>query len=235
MANKDYYASLGVSKNATEAEIKKAYKKKAMEYHPDKNAGDKKAEAKFKEINEAYQTLGDATKRKNYDQFGSADWNPFGGMGGNPFGGGGYRSSGQAGGFEDIFSGFGGMGGQSGGFEFDIGDLFGGGRKQSKRSEPRHEEPKKEIVNLDVTETIEIPFFDFLYDTSVSVKTVYNKVLTLKVKAGTKPGTKFKISGKWRSADWKTGDMFVIVDAKMPKLPLDTTVGKMIEAIRYQI
>lgn len=73
MANKDYYASLGVSKNATEAEIKKAYKKKAMEYHPDKNAGDKKAEAKFKEINEAYQTLGDATKRKNYDQFGSAD------------------------------------------------------------------------------------------------------------------------------------------------------------------
>lgn len=117
-------------------------------------------------------------------------------MGGNPFGGGGYRSSGQSGGFEDIFSQFGGMGGQSGGFEFDIGDLFGGGRKQSKRSEPRHEEPKKEIVNLDVTETIEIPFFDFLYDTSVSVKTVYNKVLTLKVKAGTKPGTKFKISGK---------------------------------------
>lgn len=69
----DYYASLGVSKSATEAEIKKAYKKKAMQYHPDKNAGDKKAEAKFKEINEAYQTLGDATKRKNYDQFGSAE------------------------------------------------------------------------------------------------------------------------------------------------------------------
>jgi molecular chaperone DnaJ len=74
----DYYASLGVSKTATEAEIKKAYKKKAMQYHPDKNAGDKKAEAKFKEINEAYQTLGDTTKRKNYDQFGSADGNPFG-------------------------------------------------------------------------------------------------------------------------------------------------------------
>ena len=74
----DYYASLGVSKTATEAEIKKAYKKKAMQYHPDKNAGDKKAEAKFKEINEAYQTLGDVTKRKNYDQFGSADGSPFG-------------------------------------------------------------------------------------------------------------------------------------------------------------
>ena len=235
MANKDYYASLGVSKNATEAEIKKAYKKKAMEYHPDKNQGDKKAEAKFKEINEAYQTLGDSTKRKNYDQFGSAEGNPFGGMGGNPFWWGQYRSSGQSGGFEDIFSQFGGMGGQSGGFEFDIGDLFGWGRKQSKRSEPKHEEPKKEIINLDVTETIEIPFFDFLYDTQISIKTVYNKVLTLKIKAWTKPWTKFKISGKWRSADGKTGDMFVIVDAKMPKIPLDKTVEKMIEAIRYQI
>ncbi len=239
MANKDYYASLGVSKTATEAEIKKAYKKKAMEYHPDKNAGDKKAEAKFKEINEAYQVLGDTAKRQNYDQFGSAEGNPFGGMGGNPFGWGRSGSrwqSGraQSGGFEDIFSQFGGMG--WGGVEFDIGDLFGGGgRTQSRQQTPREEEPKKEIQNLDVTETIEIPWFDFLYDTSISVKTVYNKVLTLKIKAGTKPGTKFKISGKWRTADGRTGDMFVIVDAKMPKLPLDPTVEKMIEAIRYQI
>jgi len=57
MSAKDYYTSLGISKNATEAEIKKAYKKQAMQYHPDRNTGDKKAEAKFKEINEAYQTL----------------------------------------------------------------------------------------------------------------------------------------------------------------------------------
>ena len=234
MANTDYYASLGVNKTATEAEIKKAYKKKAMQYHPDKNAGDKKAEAKFKEINEAYQTLGDTTKRKNYDQFGSAEWNPFGGMGGNPFGGGRSNTRSQSSGFEDIFWGFGGMG--WGGVEFDIWDLFGWwSRSQSRRQAPREEEPKKEIQNLDVTETVEIPFFDFLYDTSITVKTVYSKVLTLKVKAGTKPGTKFKISGKWRTADGRTGDMFVIIDAKMPKLPLDPTVEKMIEAIRYQI
>lgn len=234
MANTDYYASLGVNKTATEAEIKKAYKKKAMQYHPDKNAGDKKAEAKFKEINEAYQTLGDTTKRKNYDQFGSAEWNPFGGMGGNPFGGGRSNTRSQSGGFEDIFWGFGGMGG--GGVEFDIWDLFGWwSRSQSRRQAPREEEPKKEIQNLDVTETVEIPFFDFLYDTSITVKTVYSKVLTLKVKAGSKPGTKFKITGKWRTADGKTGDMFVIVDAKMPKTPLDPTVAKMIEAIRYQV
>ena len=232
--SKNYYESLGVTKTATEAEIKKAYKKMAMQYHPDKNAGDKKAEAKFKEINEAYQVLGDKEKRKNYDQFGSAEGSPFGGMGGNPFGWGQSRRSGQAGGFEDIFSQFGWMG-WSGGVEFDLGDLFGGWGKRSRKTEPEYEEPKKEIPNLDVTETIEIPFFDFLYDTSLSVKTVYGKVLTLKVKAGTKPGTKFKISGKWRTIDWKTGDMFVIVDAKMPRFPLDPSVAKMIEAVRYQV
>jgi DnaJ-class molecular chaperone len=75
-----------------------------------------------------------------------------------------------------------------------MGDMFGGGRSQS-RQRPEPETPK-EIINLDVTENIEIPYLDFLYDTSLTVKTVYGKVLTLKVKAGTKPGTKFKISGK---------------------------------------
>jgi DnaJ-class molecular chaperone len=76
-----------------------------------------------------------------------------------------------------------------------MGDMFGGGgRSQSRqKAEP---EGSKEIINLDVTETVLIPFFDFLYDTSLTVKTVYSKILTLKVKAGTKPGTKFKISGK---------------------------------------
>ncbi len=75
----NYYDILGVSKSANETEIKKAYKKQAMQYHPDRNTGDKKAEAKFKEINEAYQTLGDKQKKKNYDQFGSPEGNPFGG------------------------------------------------------------------------------------------------------------------------------------------------------------
>ncbi|MFZ2255954.1 MAG: DnaJ C-terminal domain-containing protein [Patescibacteria group bacterium] len=75
-----------------------------------------------------------------------------------------------------------------------MGDIFGGGgrtKKSQKQTEPKAEKP-----NLDVTLTVEIPFFDFLYDTSISVQTVYNKTLSLKVKAGTKPGTKFKISGK---------------------------------------
>ncbi len=129
-----------------------------------------------------------------------------------------------------MFSQFGG----GGDVEFDIGDLFSGGRTQS-RQQPREPEPVKEIPNLDVTETVLIPFFDFLYDTSISVKTVYGKVLTLKVKAGTKPGTKFKVSGNGRSQDGKTGDMFVIVDAKMPRTPLEPNIAQMIEAIRYQV
>ena len=70
MAGKDYYGVLGVSQNASEREIKQAYRKLARQYHPDVNAGDKSAEAKFKQINEAYEVLSDKEKRRKYDQFG---------------------------------------------------------------------------------------------------------------------------------------------------------------------
>jgi DnaJ-class molecular chaperone len=72
MKNKDYYAALGVARGATEDEIKKAYRKLAMQYHPDRNKGDKKAEEKFKEISEAYAVLSDKEKRAQFDQFGAA-------------------------------------------------------------------------------------------------------------------------------------------------------------------
>lgn len=122
MSNKDLYSLLGVAKSATGDEIKKAYRKLAMQYHPDKNKGDKKAEEKFKEINAAYEVLGDAKKRKEYDTFGSAG----GGFSGFSGAHGGQQGFG---GFEDIFSQFGGGGVRGGSqhFEFDLGDLFGGG------------------------------------------------------------------------------------------------------------
>ena len=237
---KNYYDILGVPKSASEADIKKAYKKMAMQHHPDRNKWDKKAEAKFKEINEAYQTLWDTKKKANYDQFGSAEGASWSGGGQGGFSG--FRwQTGQDqgfGGFEDIFSQFGGGGRQSGGIEFDIGDLFGnmgsGGRQKQQRSQ--YEEPKNEEIqpNLDVTETVEIPFLDFLFDTSISVKTVYGKHLSLKVKAGTKPGTKYKISGKWRTSDGRTGDMYVIVDAQMPK-DIPTSLQPMVDALRSQL
>lgn len=113
MANKDYYNVLGVDKKASADDIKSAYRKLAKKYHPDLNKDSKEAAEKFKEINEAYEVLGDEKKRANYDQYGSAEGQPnFGDFfGGN---GGGFSSSGGFGGFGDIFG--------------DIFSAFGGGR-----------------------------------------------------------------------------------------------------------
>ena len=110
MAEKrDYYEVLGVNKSADEAEIKKAYRSLAKKYHPDMNPGDKEAEAKFKEVNEAYDVLSDPDKKSKYDQYGHAAFDPSSGMGG------GFGGFGDFGGFDinDIFSSFfgGGMGG----------------------------------------------------------------------------------------------------------------------------
>ncbi|GAB7204499.1 hypothetical protein OS21_09880 [Dickeya oryzae] len=86
MAKQDYYEILGVAKGADERDIKKAYKRLAMKYHPDRNPGDKEAEAKFKEVKEAYEILTDAQKRAAYDQYGHAAFEQ-GGMGGGGAGG----------------------------------------------------------------------------------------------------------------------------------------------------
>lgn len=229
--SKNYYEILWVAKNATTDEIKKSYKKMAMKYHPDRNKWDKEAEKKFKEINEAYQVLLDEQKKKNYDQFGSSDFSWFSG-GSNPFGWGFGWNSGFD--FSDIFGNFGGWKYQNANsFDFDFSEFFGwmNSTKAKQNSEPK---TKKQDENLDVTEKVEIPFMDFLFDTQINVRTVYGKNLTLKVKSGTKPGTKFKITGEWRQNNWKKGDMFVIVDAKMPK-EIPEHIKKMIEAIRYEL
>jgi len=117
MAEKrDYYEILEVGKTATVEEIKKAYRKKAIQYHPDKNPGDKEAEEKFKEAAEAYEVLSDANKRARYDQFGHAG---VGGAAGGGFGGGGMS-------MEDIFSQFGDIFGSFGGFGGFGGSSWGG-------------------------------------------------------------------------------------------------------------
>ncbi|MFD0897359.1 molecular chaperone DnaJ [Loigolactobacillus binensis] len=111
MADKDYYETLGVSRDASQDEIKRAYRKLSKKYHPDLNKAPD-AEQKFKDISEAYETLGDADKRAQYDQYGSAGPQGQGGFGGQGFGG--FSGGGQSfGGFDDIFSQFfGGGGGQ---------------------------------------------------------------------------------------------------------------------------
>lgn len=115
VAEKDYYKILGIGKDASKEEIKKAYKKMAKKYHPDLNAGDETAEKKFKEVNEAASVLGDDNKRAQYDQFGTEGMK-FGGQGGPGGGFGGFNFSGSGFDFNDIFDSFfgGGMGGFGG-------------------------------------------------------------------------------------------------------------------------
>lgn len=134
MANenkRDYYEVLGVDKNASPEEIKKAYRKLAMKYHPDQNPGDKSAEEKFKEVNEAYEILSDAEKKSRYDQFGFAGVDPNYGAGA----GSGFEGFGGFGGFGDIFS-----------------DLFGGGFGFGGDSGRRANAPRQgENVSAQVT------------------------------------------------------------------------------------
>ena len=123
---RDYYEVLGVEKTASADEIKRAYRKSAMKYHPDRNPGDKEAEEKFKELGEAYEVLSNDEKRQRYDQFGFAGVDPnYGaGQGGNPFGGSGFGGFGD---FGDIFG--------------DIfGGAFGGGSSRSNANAPRRGE-----------------------------------------------------------------------------------------------
>ena len=133
---RDYYEVLGVDKKASAEEIKKAYRKSAMKYHPDRNPGDKEAEAKFKEANEAYDVLSDNEKRQKYDQYGHAAFDPS--MGGG--------------------SGFGGFGGFGGG-DFDFGDIFssffgggGGGGSRSRRNMPIDGEDVSTRITIDFEE-----------------------------------------------------------------------------------
>ena len=201
---KDFYRTLGVSKDASEADIKKTYRKLARKYHPDSNAGDAAAEAKFKEISEAYAVLSDKEERAEYDQIRAM------GAGGARFtsGGGG---GGQ--GFEDVFGGmFGGgrggahFGGQPGGFQGggyeDIFNMFGGG--------PRGPQPGRDIQ---ASTTLD-------FETAVTGKTVTlqapNGPIKVKIPAGVADGQKIKVRGKGEPSPngGQAGDIIVTVNVR---------------------
>ena len=151
--DKDFYATLGVSKDATADEIKKKYRKLARELHPDKNPGDKKAEERFKEVSEAYDVLQDADKRKEYDEarelFASGAFAPGGGYGGGGFGGG-YGGGQYTVNMEDLF------GNDSGGFGDFLGGLFNrGGGGGGRRPQPRRGQDLESQITLSFNDALD--------------------------------------------------------------------------------
>ena len=178
MAKRDYYEVLGVNKNATDDELKKAYRKLAKKYHPDANPDNKKeAEAKFKEVNEAYETLSDPQKRRMYDQFGPDGPQGFGGSGGQgPFGQGGYYSYTSSG-----FNGFDDFG--------DLGDIFSsffGGGFGGRSSSRRQNGPRK---GADLNATIDITFEQSFSGVEKEIAITRNEECSTCHGTGAKPGT----------------------------------------------
>ena len=205
---RDYYEILGVSKNASDDEIKKAYRKLAIKYHPDKNPGDKEAEAKFKEINEAHDVLSDKQKRARYDQFGRAGVGGagFGGTG-NPFGAG--NPFGRAGGFNYNGQTFNFEFGNGGVFDDIIGNIFGFGAAGVRR--PRR--------GADYQVAVTLTFEEAIFGTT---KTVNNNGSDLKVKipAGIDDGMSVRLRGKGGPAPEggsEPGDLYVRVRVKPHK------------------
>src|SRR4030042_7516 len=178
MEYRDYYQTLGVARNASEGEIKKAYRKLAMKYHPDRNRGNKQAEEKFKEINEAYEVLSDPQKRARYDQLGSAgDWSQR--MGGMPQGG----TRVEYGDLSDLFSDF--FQSIFGDIPIQQADIFtrGGGRARTGSVRTQ----RRELPPVDVTITLEEAF----HGTPRLVQKE-NRRLEVKIPPGTQTGTRLR-------------------------------------------
>ena len=199
----NFYDVLWVNKNSSKDEIKKSYRKKAMQYHPDRNKWDKNAEEKFKEINQAYDTLSDSSKKKQYDMFWSTWWNQFwwsASSGWNPFS--------WAWWFEDMFWW---AWWNSWWFEFNMEDLFWW-TWWSRKSKQKTEQKKSKPISLDFDKTYEVPIFDLILWCKIEVKWVYWQIAKLKIPWSTKPWTKFRVKGFGKKEPWKEWNLIVKVD-----------------------
>jgi molecular chaperone DnaJ len=224
---RDYYEVLGVQRNATPDEMKKAFRKLAMQFHPDKNPGDKKAEERFKEIGEAYEVLSDEQKRKTYDQFGhmgaQAGFRP----GGNPFEG---FSRGAGAGFGGFQGGFGGAQ-QPGAENFQdifgdiFSDLFSGGRARpggpGAGAGARPGGAQARNRGADLRYTLNISFEEAAAGTEKTISFIRQRAgkeesakLAITVPAGVKAGQRLKLrnEGDSTASGANPGDLYVIIN-----------------------
>ncbi|WP_458112300.1 DnaJ domain-containing protein [Arthrobacter sp. R1-13] len=206
--DKDFYAILGIAKDASDADIKKAYRKLARQHHPDTNSGNTASEKKFKDISEAYSVLSDPDERQQYDAIramgSGARFAPGGAGGGNA-------------GFEDLFGGLftGGGGRHSGGFSTaggvppEFADLFGGGFGGAPAGYQRA--PQK---GADRTANTTISFAGSIRGTTIGLREPDGEVIDVRVPAGIKDGQKVRVRGKGQYGPAGNGDLMVTVNVK---------------------
>jgi curved DNA-binding protein len=222
-APKDYYAVLGVAEDAPADEVKKAYRRLAREHHPDRNAGDRAAEDKFKELQEAYDVVGDAEKRKAYDRVRrdpyagrfSAEGNPFAGFGeaGREGGARFYRApdgtyvrvdASGAGPEADFIFG----GGNGGGLGDIFGDLFGGSAPGGRRR------ARPEAPPADAEATLQLAFEDALRGGPQTFR-IGDDTLRIELPPGVRPGHKVRLRGRGpEGPDGRRGDLYLVVDVR---------------------
>lgn len=207
----DYYKILGLSKNASKEEIKKAYRELARKYHPDLNSGDKKAEEKFKEIQEAHEVLSDDEKRRSYDMFGSAGFSA-GGSRGNQGHPGGFSYSGNFSGFEDIFKDIFGFEGStrtshrtSDPFKDIFGFTSGGGFETEKNKNIEHQ------TNIDFSTAINGGTRDITIKSHDARGNKTSEKITVKIPPGVDNGSKIRVQGKGEISRGKRGDLILKV------------------------
>lgn len=211
MAFIDYYKILGVDKNIPQKDVKKAYLKRAKQFHPDLHPDDPKAQAKFQALQEAYDVIGDPEKRKKYDQYGE-QWkqaDQFGGFGaggaggGNPFGGFDFSSFTSGGGFSSFFEDlFGRKGRQGGGFGGFQGFSSGGSARTSSGE-----------MNANVS----IDLYTALLGGEVMLTLSNGQKVKMKIKPETQPGTKVRLRGKgYDRGDGTFGDLIITYQVKLP-------------------
>ena len=221
MAFIDYYKILGVDKTIPQKDVKKAYLKRAKQFHPDLHPDDPKAQAKFQALQEAYDVIGDPEKRRKYDQYGEqwkqaeqfggfggaqgGGYGGFGGAGGNPFEGFDFSGFSSGGGFSSFFENLFGRKGQQGGGFGGFQGFSGGTSRQARTS------------SGEMNATVSIDLYTALLGGEVMITLSNGQKLKMKIKPETQPGTKVRLRGKgYDRGDGTFGDLIITYQVKLP-------------------